>query len=360
MRRSAARSPALERSQKPPTLGGGVNRRRNTEKGNGNWPKDYFGQSEIVAQFWWLPLLLIGVLSGWLIPISCSAQASSPIVIVYASQDQVYAEPILHEFTRQTGIKVRAVFDSEAVKTVGLANRLLAERSHPRGDVFWNNEELRTRQLAAQEVFRETNAWATIGFRSRRLVINTNKLARAAAPRRLAELTNETWRGKVALAYPLFGTTTTHFHGLRQHWGDAGWRAWCRALAANRPFLVEGNSVAAKLVARGEAWIGLTDSDDIAAEQRAGAPLVALPLAEESLLIPNTVAVVRAAPHPVAAQQLFEYLQSRPVLDRLLAAQALEGGAATDITTRTLELDWPALLRDLEATTARLQEYFLR
>ncbi|HLF23236.1 MAG TPA: hypothetical protein VI565_04870, partial [Burkholderiales bacterium] len=95
-------------------------------------------------------------------------------VVIYAAQDQVYAEPILREFEKETGIKVKAVYDSEAVKTVGLANRLLAERSHPQCDVFWGNEEMRTRQLAAQGVFRETNGWAALGYRSRRIVINTN------------------------------------------------------------------------------------------------------------------------------------------------------------------------------------------
>ncbi len=54
-------------------------------------------------------------------------------------------------FEKETGIKVKAVYDSEAVKTVGLANRLLAERSHPQCDVFWGNEEMRTRQLAAAQ-----------------------------------------------------------------------------------------------------------------------------------------------------------------------------------------------------------------
>ncbi len=128
------------------------------------------------------------------------------------------------EFDKQTGIKARAVYDNEAVKTVGLANRLLAERSHPQCDVFWGNEEMRTRQLAAQEVFRETNGWAAVGYRSRRIVINTNRLSLAAAPHSLLELTNEIWRGKVALAYPQFGTTATHFHALRQYWGDALWQ----------------------------------------------------------------------------------------------------------------------------------------
>ncbi len=284
----------------------------------------------------------------------------APAVIVYASQDQVYAEPILQEFTQQTGIKVRAVYDSEAVKTVGLANRLLAERANPQCDVFWNNEELRTRQLAAQKVFRETNAWTSVGYRSRRIVINTNRLSLARAPRNLAQLTNVTWRGKVALAYPLFGTTATHFLALRQHWGAESWQAWCRALQANQPFLVDGNSVVVKLVARGEAWIGLTDADDIAAEQREGAPVTALPLIQESLLIPNTVAIVRGAPHPEAAQKLFDYLQRREVVEKLVAATALEGADTRAVTTPTLKTDWAALLRDLDSATVTLEKIFLR
>src|SRR5262249_51600165 len=140
-------------------------------------------------------------------------------VIIYCAQDQVYAEPIFQEFERATGTKVLAVFDSEAVKTVGLANRLLAERNHPQCDVFWGNEEMRTRQLAAQNAFRVTNGWAAFGYRSRRLVVNTNRLALSAAPRSLLELTNTSWQGKLAVAYPQFGTTATHFHALKQHWG---------------------------------------------------------------------------------------------------------------------------------------------
>ena len=293
-------------------------------------------------------------------------------VVIYAAQDQVYAEPILHEFEKETGIKVKAVYDSEAVKTVGLANRLLAERSHPQCDVFWGNEEMRTRQLAAQNVFRETNGWAAFGYRSRRIVSNTNFVGRAelplgqdaqqrvpTAPSSLLELTNEIWRGKVALAFPQFGTTATHFHALRQLWGEAAWLAWCRALAANKPFVVDGNSMVVKFVGRGEAWIGLTDSDDVFAGQREGAPVTMLPINEEQLLIPNTVGVIRNAPHSANAQKLLEYLQQRKVAEKLVAANALE-----DTTYKTnataLNPDWDALLRELETTTKQLNEIFLR
>ncbi|MBI2950324.1 MAG: substrate-binding domain-containing protein [Verrucomicrobia bacterium] len=280
--------------------------------------------------------------------------------MAYVSQDQVYAEPILREFTRQTGIDVRTVFDSEAVKTVGLANRLLVERAHPQCDVFWGNEALRTHQLAAQEVFRETDPWREMGYRSRRLVINTNCLQAAAAPATFRDLTNSTWRRKIALAYPLFGTTATHFLALRQHWGEARWTGWCKALQTNQPLLVDGNSIVVKLVGRGEAWIGLTDSDDVAAGRREGLPIEALPLDEDSLLIPNTIGVIRNARHPDAAQKLFEYLQRVEVLDQLVRVHALEGKSPQEIKVPTLKVHWDELVRDLDAATIKLKEIFLR
>jgi iron(III) transport system substrate-binding protein len=286
--------------------------------------------------------------------------ATANQVIAYCAQDQVYAERIFSEFQKQTGIHVRAVYDSEAVKTVGLANRLLAERSHPQCDLFWGNEELRTRQLGAKNIFRETIGWAAFGYRSRRIVINTNRLSMASAPHSLLELTNAPWHGNVAVDYPQFGTTGTHFHALRQHWGQAAWETWCRALAANKPFLVDGNSVVVKLVGQGEAWIGLTDSDDIADGQREGLPILAAPMTEETLLLPNTVAVTHRAPHPQPAQQLFEFLQRRDVVEQLVAAKALEGVSRSEVQVSTLRVNWETLLRDLETTTAKLNEIFLR
>ncbi|MEY4385525.1 MAG: hypothetical protein RLY20_808 [Verrucomicrobiota bacterium] len=319
-------------------------------------------------------LVVVGVLAllGWF---TLNLNSELPTVILYCAQDQTYAEPLLKQFEKETGIKVKAVYDSEAVKTVGLANRLLAERSHPQCDVFWGNEELRTRQLAAQNVFRETNGWAAFGHRSRQIVINTNIVSlerrfpnwrdliehadsEIGAPTSLRYLTNAIYRGKVALAYPQFGTTGTHMNALRQLWGETNWLAWCRGLIANDAKLVDGNSVVVKLVGRGEVAIGLTDSDDILAGQREGLPVALLPLGSESLLIPNTVAVVRNAPHANAAEKLFNWLQKPEVAQRLVEAHALESVEKPGVVG--LQPDWSALLRDLETTTKQLNEVFLK
>jgi iron(III) transport system substrate-binding protein len=281
-------------------------------------------------------------------------------VVIYTSQDLVYSEPILREFEQKSGIKVKPLYDSEAVKTVGLANRLIAEKSHPRCDVVWSNEELRTRQLESMGVFRESAPLTTFGYRSRRIVINTNLLSLADAPKTLAELTNSAWRGKVALAYPLFGTTATHFLALRQSWSPDAWEAWCAALQANQPFLVDGNSVVVKQVGRGEAWIGLTDSDDIAAGQREGLPIAGLPLTPEMLLIPNTIGIVRGGPNPAAAQKLHDFLASDEIAAKLVAANALEGADLATARSRALPPNWTTLLADLEPATEKLKAIFLR
>jgi iron(III) transport system substrate-binding protein len=324
-----------------------------------NWPKDEFGRREVRSYLGWVVLVAVALGATWLLS-AIPVRVKDHTVTAYCAQDQVYAEPIFRDFEKETGIKVRPVFDSEAVKTVALANRLLAESRHPVCDVFWGNEEMRTRQLAARNIFRETNGWAAFGYRSRRIVINTNRLSLASAPRSLLELTNAQWRGKIALANPQAGTTAAHFNALRQHWGPAAWETWCRALAANKPSLVDGNSVVVKFVAQGEAWLGLTDSDDIADGQREGLPIAALPMMDETLLIPNTVAIIRGAPHPQAAQLLFDFLQRREVVERLVAGKALEGYSTSEVNVPTLHVSWDALLRDLEQTTAKLNEIFLR
>jgi iron(III) transport system substrate-binding protein len=285
-------------------------------------------------------------------------QPSQRVVVLYSAQDQVFAEPILAQFTRETGIRVKAVFDSEAVKTVGLANRLLNERSNPQCDVWWSNEELRTRQLEAKGIFRQSNAVAFFGSRSRRIVINTNKVSIDAAPRTLSAFTNAEWRGKAALAYPMFGTTSTHFIALRQLWGAVAWENWCRALASNEPFLVEGNSVVVKLVGRGEASIGLTDSDDITAGQREGLPIAALPVNPELLVIPNTAAIIRGAPNSDEAESLFNFLQSAAVARALESSGAIESAEFPPHGLRVT--DWQPIVRDIETSTARMKEIFLR
>lgn len=272
------------------------------------------------------PLAALISLLAFVVWIGCGPPGR--VVVVYTSQDQVYAEPIFENFRRMTGIKVLPVFDSESIKTAGLVQRLLTERGHPRADIFWSNEEMLAHQLVESGVI-DSNSWVRTGYRARRLIINTNAVKISDAPKSLEDLTAAKWSGRVAMAYPAYGTTAAHMVALRQLWGDAKWRKWCEALAANKPFVVDGNSVVVNLVGAGEAWVGLTDSDDLAAGQRYGLPIVAItsnsPIADEFLLIPNSIGKVVGAPHAYEAERLSDYLKSEEALTPLLKEKALEG-----------------------------------
>jgi iron(III) transport system substrate-binding protein len=294
-----------------------------------------------------------------LLPVIGCSSRSRPEVVVYCSQDRVYAEPIFADFTRESGIEVKALFDTEAAKTVGLATRLLAEKSRPQCDLFWSNEELRTWQLAARGVL-ETN-WISMGYRARRLVINTNHLPASGMRPGLKELTQPSWRARVAVASPLFGTTATYFLALRQHWGDQRWQEWCRELIANKAMVVNGNSDVVNLVGRGEAWIGLTDSDDVAAGQREGLPIMPLDAADvPGMTIPNTVSLVIRRPHPAAAQRLLEFLRQPGIAKRLVEAHALESAAPVESVGDRLQADYARMVRDLDGATRTLEGIFLK
>ena len=111
------------------------------EKSDSNWPRDEFGKREANSWFFqfspvWFSVIALLALSTLPALNFANKHAQKTTVIAYCAQDQVYAEPIFSDFKKETAIKVRAIYDSEAVKTVGIANRLLAERNHPQCDVF--------------------------------------------------------------------------------------------------------------------------------------------------------------------------------------------------------------------------------
>jgi len=273
--------------------------------------------------------------------ISCGSPndtSESKTVTVYTALDQIYSEPIIKKFETKTGIKVEAVYDAEAVKTVGLVNRLIAERNRPRCDVFWNNEIIRTLHLKDEGLlaayappsaatipanFKDPEGhWTGFAARARVIVYNTTLVPAADAPRDLESLTLPQWRGKVAIAYPLFGSTSTHSAVLFAQWGEERAKKFFETLKANEARVVDGNMTAARLVATGEIPLALTDTDDAQLLKSQGHPIEMIMLdhgGEGALLIPNTLSLVNGAPNPDAAKKLMDYLLS-PEVEAALAA----------------------------------------
>ncbi len=118
----------------------------------------------------------------------CGEQGAGESVTVYVSEDQVFSEPILKDFERETGIRVEAVYDTEESKSTGAMNRLIAEKGNPRADVYWANEPIRAEVLKQRgisaiyhppsardipAVFRDPDGyWTGFSARARVLIVN--------------------------------------------------------------------------------------------------------------------------------------------------------------------------------------------
>jgi iron(III) transport system substrate-binding protein len=247
-------------------------------------------------------------------------------LVVYCAHDSIYADQILREFERQTGIPIAVRYDTEATKSLGLVELLLQEKSHPRCDVFWNNELLGTLELADEDMllpyrgsgyeripaaFKDADArWAGFAARLRLWMVNTNRMPPTEAAIQQA-LSGDLDR--VAISKPLYGTTRTQYTILWQLWGKDKLIAWHRDRQARHLREVNGNSTVKDLVSAGVCDLGWTDTDDFFEAKDEGKPVQMLPVRLENgrtICIPNTVAIIRGTRHLSESQKLVDFLLS--------------------------------------------------
>ena len=285
------------------------------------------------------PTARLLVLLGWITIAGCVKRSESDVV-VYASLDQEFSAPILDGFARGNENETRVIpkYDVESTKTVGLANLIIAEEKNPQCDLFWNNEIMHTIRLQKsgllkphswqlepgwpQDMVASDGTWAGFAARARVLVVNTELITDTAEyPKSVADLADPKWKDKCAMARPLFGTTATHFAVLREKNGHDNTIAQLTAIRDNAVILSGNKQVALAVSAGNVAW-GLTDTDDAIIEKDLGRP-VAIVFPDQSsdqpgtLRIPNTVAIIKNAPHPIAAGKLADYLVRGEIEDRL-------------------------------------------
>lgn len=310
-------------------------------------------------------------------------------VVIYTSLDKVFSEPILRTFEKRTGIKVLAVYDSEATKTTGLVNRLIAEKDNPRADVFWNSETGRTIVLkrkgilekyispAAADIpaqFKDPDGcWTGFAARCRILIYNTDLVKNEDLPKSIFKLTEPKWKDKVALAYPLFGTTATHVAALFAHLGEEKAKAYFEALKANGVKIVDGNASARDRVAGGTVPIAFTDTDDAFVAIKQGRPVDIIWLDKEgvgTLLIPNTVALIKNGPNPEAGKKLIDFLLSREVEEMLAHSDSGQIPLRSDVKRpphvpaldkiKAMKVDYEKIADLMEPTGRYMQKLFVR
>ncbi|MDY7011552.1 MAG: extracellular solute-binding protein [Planctomycetota bacterium] len=317
--------------------------------------------------------------------LSCKSKSNETRrqVVLYCSVDQAVSEPVIAEFQKQTGIKVLARYDTEAGKTVGLIQRLRAEKDSPSADVFWSNEIFYTIRLGREGLLTTSRSgaqwpshltgrqgqWYGFALRARVIGYSTQRVPAADAPKSLEDLLDKKWKGRIVMADPRFGTTGGDVAGWFAHYGADRAAEILGALKANKVRLVPGNSIAVRMVATGQADVCMTDTDDVYAAQRNGWP-VAMNWLDQGgagvLTIPNTVAIIKGCPNPDEAEALLKFLLSEQV-ERMLARSdshntPVHPSVAAEFNRyaipKPLEIDYEKVADELPTAVRRAWEAF--
>ncbi|MFN2252025.1 MAG: extracellular solute-binding protein, partial [Anaerolineae bacterium] len=277
---------------------------------------------------------LLAALSLTFAASGCSGSSEAPTadreVVVYASVDQNYAEPVLEAFEAETGIRVRPVYDVEAAKTTGLVNRLMAESDAPIADVWWSGEFAQTVELADSGVLAPYAApasddipagfvspealWTGFGGRARVLLVNTDLLDPSEYPESIFDLVDgDIAPEQVGIAHPVFGTTAAQAAALYAALGDEAAREYFESLRDAGVKVLDGNAAVRDQVANRRLAVGLTDTDDACVAIRRGDP-VAMVFPDQgegglgTLIVPNTVALVAGGPNEAEGRELIDFL----------------------------------------------------
>jgi iron(III) transport system substrate-binding protein len=307
--------------------------------------------------------------------LSCKSRSANTVV-VYVSEDQVFSEPILKDFERESGITVKSVFDTEEAKSTGVMNRLIAEKDNPQADVYWANEPVRADVLKQRGVsapyvsasadgiaaqFKDPdNHWTGFSARARLLLVSDKSTFK---PSSVLAYVDPSAKGRAAIANPLFGTTTAYIAALFTVWGDDRARTFMSQMKANEVKMTTSNGESADFVASRQSEFALVDSDDAVSGKKQGKPVqIVYPDQDQGgigvLILPNAAVLIKGGPNSENGKKLIDYLLSKETERKLAFADCaqipLHAGVDTPPEVRHIEDMKP--MRVVYADLARKME----
>ena len=323
-------------------------------------------------------------------PNGAAGAATNRSVVVYSSADKEFADLIFRAYEQKTGVKVLPLYDTEETKTAGLTSRLVAEKDHPRADVFWSSDTSRAVALVDQGVAesyvpRESatiparyrspaGLWTGFGARIRVLLYNTDRVTASEAPRSILDLPKPRWKGRVAFANPHFGTMSFHAAALFAKWGDDKATSFFESLKSNGAVIAAGNADVKDRVSDGRVDIGILDEDDAVVALRDKKPVALIvpdqegPDALGTPLMPNAALLIHGAPHPDEARRFIDFLTSLEAEQILAASDAAQyplhpGGKAPALLPpldglRVMDVDYAEVARKLPTMDAAVKKIF--
>ena len=262
------------------------------------------------------------------------AEAADPgEVNIYSYRQPYLIEPLLKEFTQETGIKVNVIFAEK-----GLIERIQAEGRNSPADVLLTvdignltqatasgiAQPIRSAALdaAIPQAYRaEDGQWFGLTRRARVVYASKERVKQESIT--YEELADRKWRGKICIRSGQHGYNVALIASMIAHHGEAWTEQWLKGVKANLARKPAGDDrLQVKGVYSGECdiaigntyYMGVMLKNDKAPEQKAWADSV-------NILFPNSgergthvnvsgAVVAKHAPHKDNAVKLVEFLAS--------------------------------------------------
>jgi iron(III) transport system substrate-binding protein len=197
---------------------------------------------------------------------SSTESAESAELVVYSGRSEELVGPLFKEFTAATGVTVNARFGDSAE----LAAQMLEEGDRSPAQIYFSQdagalgavEELlatlpESVTSLVPEQYRATNdTWTGVTGRARVIAYDPQSVPADQVPQSVFELTDEKWRGQVAIA-PTNASFQAFVTAMRVTQGDDVTQEWLTGLVNNDVQTYEKNGLILDAVDSGQVQLGL-------------------------------------------------------------------------------------------------------
>ena len=197
---------------------------------------------------------------------SSAGSTESAELVVYSGRSEELVGPLFKEFTTETGVTVNARFGDSAE----LAAQMLEEGDRSPAQIYFSQdagalgavEELlatlpeSVTSLVPQQYRATNNTWIGVTGRARVIAYDPQSVPAEQVPQSVFELTDEKWRGQVAIA-PTNASFQAFVTAMRVTQGDDVTRDWLTGLVNNDVQTYEKNGLILDAVDSGQVQLGL-------------------------------------------------------------------------------------------------------
>ena len=216
------------------------------------------------------PRPLLAALAVSLLAATACTSSDDETVTIYSGRTENLIQPILDDFTEETGIEVSVKYDESS----NLALLIEEEGDQSPADVFLSQSPGAVDfldsagrlavlpddvlDLVSESVRDEEGRWVGFSGRQRVLVYNKDAVGADELPSSVFDLSDPKWNGRIGVA-PANGSFQDFVTAMRSTVGDDETRQWLESLAANNALTYPKNSAIVAAVGRGEIDVGLVN-----------------------------------------------------------------------------------------------------